>query len=84
MKFKTVSIGFLRGDGDIQVLATLNNNDELMSQWQFDELIDSTVYYFNENLAKNLAGNLAKNVIIFWRQDAPDYVTPCVPPEEMT
>lgn len=74
-EIKTVTIGFIREDGDIQVLATLNNNDELLSEKECKELIDRTWLYFDEVLDEN--------IIVFWRQDTPDYVTPCVPPEDL-
>ncbi len=38
---KTVSIGFMRDDGDLALFATLNNLDEHMSQDEFMELVSS-------------------------------------------
>ena len=65
---KTVSMGFFREDGDFQLLSTLNNNDELLSNAEFQELIHSVWL----ELAKY---SFDERIEILWRQDAPDYVT---------
>jgi hypothetical protein len=63
---KTVSIGFHRDDGDFQLLATLNNNDEFLSGADFEELVISTVL--------RLGKSSGECVVALHRQDAPDYV----------
>jgi len=65
---KTVTIGFMREDGDIQVLATLNNNDDTTDEVHF-RLFVAVV----KSNWQRLSG---ENVEVFERQDAPDYVTP--------
>jgi hypothetical protein len=65
---KTVTIGFMREDGDIQVLATMNNNDGIISPTHF-KLIVEGIRFSWERLS-------LENVQVFERQDAPDYVTP--------
>ena len=65
---KTVSIGFMRDDGDLALVATLNNLDEHMSDENFAVLVDGV---------KNYIGLMAKrnDVIVLEREDAPDYIT---------
>jgi hypothetical protein len=62
----TATIGFIRADGDLQVIATLNNNDQLVGHITFIELVESfrqtLQLYYNEHL------------VTYNRQDAPDYV----------
>ena len=65
---KTVTIGFMREDGDIQVLATLNNNDDTTDAVHFKLLTEVTRFQW-----ERLSG---ESVQVFERQDAPDYVTP--------
>lgn len=62
----TYSIGIERDDGDFQLLATLNNNDGLMSNSSFD--------YLKETVIKALKSRIDELVICLERQDAPDYV----------
>ena len=64
---KTVSIGYHREDGDFAILATLNNNDEFMSDEEFTEVVDS--------LAKKLWAVTRLYITVLERQDTPDYVT---------
>jgi len=63
---KTVSIGYHREDGDFAVLATLNNNDDFMSDEQFGEVFDA--------LAAKLWAVTRLYITVLERQDAPDYV----------
>ena len=63
---KTVSIGIMRDDGDFAVLATLNNNDEHLTQPEFDRLVSDTVNFLNERITDVVQA--------VERQDAPDYV----------
>ena len=66
---QVATIGFQREDGDFQVLATLNNNDEHMAQESFEALVRTT---------RTLIGTLMDDmteIVILERQDAPDYVT---------
>ena len=63
---KTVSIGYHREDGDFAVLATLNNNDEHMSDGAFEELVGE--------VASKLCRQLVCEIVVLERQDTPDYV----------
>ena len=63
---KTVSLGYHREDGDFAVLATLNNNDDFMSDEEFTEVVNS--------LAENLWAVTRLYITVLERQDAPDYV----------
>ena len=63
---KTVSIGIMREDGDLGLLATLNNLDEHMSDVEFDVLVYGVRAYM-EAMSK-------QKVIVLEREDAPDYV----------
>ena len=65
---KTVSIGFMRDDGDFALFATLNNLDEHMNQDEFQELVDSVVFELFRATKRN-------DVVVLEREDAPDYVT---------
>ena len=65
---KTVSIGFHRDDGDFQLLATLNNNDDLLSDIDFDELVVSIISRLKLRL------HIEQEIVALHRQDAPDYV----------
>jgi hypothetical protein len=67
LKMKTVSIGFMREDGDLALVATLNNLDEHMNDVDFDVLVNGVSTYF-QNITK-------QEVIVLEREDAPDYVT---------
>jgi hypothetical protein len=62
----TVSLGYHREDGDFAVLATLNNNDDYMSDEEFTEVVDS--------LAEKLWAVTRLYITVLERQDAPDYV----------
>ena len=66
-EMKTVSIGFMREDGDLALVATLNNLDEHMNDVDFDVLVNGVSTYF-QNITK-------QEVIVIEREDAPDYVT---------
>ena len=63
---KTVSIGIVRGDGDLALLATLNNNDDHMDEAAFRALTSAVHAY--------LASITQQGVIVLEREDAPDYV----------
>lgn len=63
---RTVTIGYTRDDGDFAVLATLNNNDEHMTDVFFDQLA--------RGLAATLKREMGESIEILERQDAPDYV----------
>ena len=72
---KTVSIGFYRDDGDFAVLATLNNNDEHMSDNAFGELVGYVAFKLCRQLvASTLCRKLVREVVVLERQDTPDYV----------
>jgi len=63
---KTVSIGIMRDDGDLGLLATLNNLDEHMKDVEFEILVYGVRAYM-EAMSK-------QKVIVLEREDAPDYV----------
>ena len=63
---KTASIGFMREDGDLAVLATFNNNDDHLSTADFDVIVTGVCTYI-EAMTK-------KKVVVLERQDTPDYV----------
>jgi len=63
---KTVSIGFMRDDGDLALFATLNNLDGHMKQDEFMELVKS--------VASELCRATRREVQVLEREDAPDYV----------
>ena len=65
---KTVSIGFMRDDGDLALVATLNNLDEHMSDEHFNVLVDGVKTYIALMTKRN-------DVLVLEREDAPDYVT---------
>lgn len=64
---KTVSIGTMRDDGDFAILATLNNNDEHMSEKDFAELTQALVL--------TIANYTGEQIQVLERQDVPDYVS---------
>ena len=62
----TVSIGYVREDGDFAILATLNNNDGLLTSDAFDSMV---------GVMRSALQLLAETGIsVLERQDAPDYV----------
>lgn len=65
---KTVSIGFMRDDGDFALVATLNNLDEHMSEEHFNVLVDGVKNYIALMTKRN-------DVLMLEREDAPDYIT---------
>lgn len=64
-KTKVVSIGFVREDGDFQVLATLNNQDDIVPADKFKGMIDRITKTFIDN---------GVDVVTLFRQDTPDYL----------
>ena len=64
---KTVSIGFMRDDGDLALFATLNNLDGHMSDSAFKILLDGVKAYIELMSKRN-------DVVVLEREDAPDYV----------
>lgn len=62
---KTVTIGIRRDDGDVRVLATLNNNDGELTQAIFNWVVECLLAQYKRELP---------NVELFERQDSPDYV----------
>ena len=65
---KTVSIGYYREDGDFAILATLNNNDGLLSDQRFKQLIELVESEYVEKLY------YTHDIMVLERQDTPDYV----------
>lgn len=66
MKMKTVTIGYKRDDGDLHVLATLNNNEEMLSTLQFMDLINHVMNVFSAQTGEYIE--------VFEREDVPDYI----------
>ena len=64
---KTVTIGYTREDGDFAVLATLNNNDEHMTDEAFEGVIATTVRIWSHYTGQSIE--------VLERQDVPDYLT---------
>jgi hypothetical protein len=64
---KTVSIGFFREDGDFAILATMNNNDEHLTEDAFMALVEVTRLAFQQFAEVDMEA--------LERQDTPDYVT---------
>ncbi len=62
------TIGFRRGDGDIEVLATLNNSGEHMTEEEFE-----TVTIAVRAVIETYTG--LDDVAVFERQDVPDIVS---------
>jgi len=62
-----VSIGFTRSDGDFELLATLNNGANFLSDDDFAKLVKYTKVFFEEKGEDILE--------VLERQDAPDIVT---------
>jgi hypothetical protein len=56
----------MRDDGDFAIIATLNNNDDHMSDKDFAELTQALVL--------TIANYTDKQIMVLNRQDAPDYV----------
>jgi len=67
----TAAIGFHRDDGDFQLLAALNNNDELIPPDRFAGIVD----FLRHQLQDALSAPGEHPLTVFERQDAPDYVT---------
>jgi hypothetical protein len=64
---KTVSIGFFREDGDFAILATMNNNDEYLTEDAFSAMVE---------VVRSALGMFAETpMCVLERQDTPDYVT---------
>lgn len=62
------SIGFFRGDGDFELLATLNNGGEQYSPEVFEEIVQRTVETISD------ASNV-DDIVALHREDAPDVIT---------
>lgn len=62
---KTVSIGYFRDDGDFAILATLNNNDGDIKDFEF-------LVAVMKGMVSDCSGI---ECIALERADAPDYVT---------
>lgn len=66
------SIGYEREDGDFAVLATLNNNDGLLSNGAFLSIVHDTAERL-QRIFRDGDGDIL-DIQILERQDAPDYV----------
>lgn len=56
-----VSIGFMRGEDEFVILATLNSTYSGLNNMEFSKIVDTTV--------KNLADSIKENIIVLDRQD---------------
>lgn len=63
----TATIGFTRDDGDLAIIATLNNNDGHMDTLRFLTIV--------EQLRLSLQAAIDEPLQVLERQDAPDYTT---------
>lgn len=66
---RTVSIGFTREDGDFELLATMNNTGDVMTNGEFMCLVNST----RSNM--ELMMGSASRLEVLERADAPDVVS---------
>ena len=66
MHNQTVSIGYEREDGDFHIIATLNNNEEIVGEADWDLAIAAIVSILKKVTDLDLA--------VLERQDAPDFV----------
>jgi hypothetical protein len=66
---KTVSIGFTREDGDFELLATMNNTGDVMTNGEFMCLVNST----RSNMELMMGSESRLEVLE--RADAPDVVS---------
>jgi hypothetical protein len=66
MHNQTVSIGYEREDGDFHIIATLNNNEEIAEEADWDFAIAAIVSTLQRVMGLNLA--------VLEREDAPDFV----------
>jgi hypothetical protein len=60
-----VTIGYIREDGDLRILATHSNIDEELSAEAFAELVGNTVALYEREYDEN--------IIVLQREDTPDY-----------
>lgn len=66
----SVTIGYIREDGDIDVLATMNNMDGLLDADVFDGMVEAV----RQGIELELTGDY--NLEVFYREDTPQTVTP--------
>jgi hypothetical protein len=66
MRNQTVSIGYDREDGDFHIIATLNNNEEIVDEADWECAIAAIVSILNKVTDTNLA--------VLEREDAPDFI----------
>ncbi len=66
MHNQTVSIGYEREDGDFHIIATLNNNEEIAEEADWDFAIAAIVSTLHKVMGLKLA--------VLEREDAPDFV----------
>lgn len=72
-EMQCVSIGYYRDDGDLRILATLNNHDEEFTKADFPWLV-AALDSFLQNKLRDDHGEFP-TLEVLNRQDAPDYVT---------
>jgi hypothetical protein len=65
-KSKTLSFGFVRDDGDLQLMATLDNLDDVLPEEDFIELASLVQSFLNARANQPVSA--------FAREDAPSYV----------
>ena len=64
---KTATIGFYRTDGDFQIVATFNNNDDWISEELFESLVEAARVTISLAIPE-------ESIITLCEQHAPDYV----------
>ena len=64
---KSFSVGFIRDDGDLQLIATLNNHDDLFN-FHVDVVAAAIKAVIQVATDRN-------DIVLLEREDAPDYVT---------
>lgn len=69
---RTVSIGYVREDGDFRLLATLSNIDEEYDNTIFDNMVNNLRDCLDSYRADNPYST--DKIIVLERQDADDYV----------
>lgn len=64
---ESITLGYFRDDGDLQVLATLNNNDQVINEITYLASIRMLM-----NTFKSATG---ENIVAISKQLAPDYLS---------
>lgn len=73
MTYQTVSIGYIRDDGDFRILATLNNVDDEYTHAEFAIIVSSVSSCLHRALHDDFG--VLPPLDILERQDTPDHIT---------